>query len=114
MLEKIGLFDEKFFVYCEDVDFCRRAYLGGWKVYYVPEVRVTHYGGRGGSHLIPYRMILEHHKSMWRYYTKHFRRNPPRDTSVMAGIIAGCIFKIGCSIPHLLVKGGIFRKEGAG
>lgn len=98
MLEKIGLFDERFFIYCEDVDLCRRAYLGGWKVYYVPEARVIHYGGQGGSHHLPYRMALEHHKSMWRYYTKHFRQNPPRDALVMAGIIARCTFKVACSV----------------
>lgn len=98
MLERIGLFDEKFFVYCEDVDLCRRACKDGWKVCYVPEVKVTHYGGQGGTHSVPYRMILQHHKSMWRYYTKHFRRNTIKDTVVMTGIIARCTFKAGCSI----------------
>ena len=42
MLEKIGLFDEDFFAYYEDVDISFRAQLAGWKVRYVPEAMVYH------------------------------------------------------------------------
>jgi GT2 family glycosyltransferase len=43
--EAIGGFDEDFFMYAEDVDFCLRARRAGWKVHYVPELAITHYGG---------------------------------------------------------------------
>jgi GT2 family glycosyltransferase len=42
MLEEIGLFDEDFFLYCEDSDLGLRARWGGWKCLYVPEAVVEH------------------------------------------------------------------------
>lgn len=43
LLENIGYLDEKFFLYGEDLDFCYRANLEGWKVFYYPEAQVIHY-----------------------------------------------------------------------
>jgi GT2 family glycosyltransferase len=49
MLDEIGLFDEDFFLYMEDVDLAFRAHLAGWKCIYVPEAVVYHYhGGTAG------------------------------------------------------------------
>jgi hypothetical protein len=45
MLEEIGLFDEDFFLYMEDVDLAFRAQLSGWKCIYVPTARVIHVHG---------------------------------------------------------------------
>jgi len=42
MLENVGLFDESFFMYCEDVDLNWRAQLAGWKCWYTPEAVVYH------------------------------------------------------------------------
>jgi GT2 family glycosyltransferase len=42
MLEEIGLFDEDFFLYMEDLDLAFRARLAGWKCMYVPTARVVH------------------------------------------------------------------------
>lgn len=44
VFETIGLFDESFFLYYEETDFCRRAQLAGWPTYYVVESSVTHIG----------------------------------------------------------------------
>ncbi|MBO0698326.1 MAG: glycosyltransferase family 2 protein, partial [Zavarzinella sp.] len=41
--EDLGGFDESFFLYYEDADFCRRAWANGWSVWYEPSLRVTHY-----------------------------------------------------------------------
>jgi hypothetical protein len=50
MLEEIGLFDEDFFLYTEDVDLAFRARLAGWKCMYVPTARVVHeHGGTADS-----------------------------------------------------------------
>ena len=49
MLDEIGLFDEDFFLYMEDVDLAFRVRLGGWKCVYVPSSRVVHiHGGTAG------------------------------------------------------------------
>jgi GT2 family glycosyltransferase len=42
MLEEIGLFDESFFLYCEDTDLGLRARWAGWECLYVPDARVDH------------------------------------------------------------------------
>jgi GT2 family glycosyltransferase len=42
MLDQVGLFDESFFMYCEDVDLNWRAQLGGWRCWYTPEAIVYH------------------------------------------------------------------------
>ncbi len=44
--DEVGTFDERFFMYFEDVDWCRRFWQKGWKVVYFPEVKMHHYHGR--------------------------------------------------------------------
>ncbi len=75
VIDQIGYFDEQFFAYQEDADFCLRAREAGWQVFYFPEAQVTHYGGQGGSRVQPYRSIFEWHKSYWLYYRKHFAKD---------------------------------------
>jgi len=81
--------DDEFFMYFEDVDFCYRAWQAGWKVYFHPAFVVEHHIG-GSSEHIPVRMLQERHRSMWRWYTKHFRRFWLKDAIVRAGIWARC------------------------
>jgi hypothetical protein len=50
-LQEVGLLDERYFMYFEDVDYCRRVWEKGLKVYYLPEVRVLHYHGVSGKKL---------------------------------------------------------------
>ncbi len=50
-LQEVGLLDERYFMYFEDVDYCRRVWEKGLKVYYLPEVRVLHYHGESGKKL---------------------------------------------------------------
>ncbi len=85
--EKLGGLDERFFMYCEDVDFCLGARRAGWSTGYHPAARVLHHIGVS-SRQAAGRMILERHRSMWRYYRKHFRPNPLKDT-VVGPVIAG-------------------------
>lgn len=44
-LKKVGLLDERYFAYFEDLDYCRRVWKNGLKVYYLPDSVVTHYHG---------------------------------------------------------------------
>lgn len=74
-VSQVGYLDERFFAYQEDADFCFRARQAGWKVYYVPEARIIHYGGQGGSKTQPYRSIYEWHRSYWNYYRKNLAKN---------------------------------------
>lgn len=86
---QLGGLDERFFMYCEDVDFCLRAKQKGWSACYHPAARVLHHIG-GSTRQIRRKMTLERHRSMWRYYQKHFRRNPLKDLLVGAVLWARC------------------------
>jgi len=64
--DDLGGFDERYFMYGEDVDLCWRMWRRGWRVTYEPAARVTHAIGRSTDQQ-PYRMILEHHRSLYRF-----------------------------------------------
>jgi GT2 family glycosyltransferase len=50
-LSKVGIFDERYFMYFEDLDYCRRIYKSGLKVYYLPSSEVIHFHGQSGKNL---------------------------------------------------------------
>lgn len=75
VLDQIGYLDETYFAYQEDADYCMRARLAGWEVYYVSEAHIQHYGGMGGSMVHPRRSIVEWHKAYYLLYRKHFARD---------------------------------------
>ena len=64
--DAVGGFDEHYFMYAEDVDLCWRLGRAGWRVGYDPAGRVVHTGAVSTDQA-PYRMILEHHRSLWRF-----------------------------------------------
>ena len=72
LIDDIGYFDERYFAYQEDSDYCLTAINNGWKIYYNPEAVVKHFGGKGGAHSLPSKAIFEWHRSYVRYYFKHF------------------------------------------
>lgn len=74
-VESVGLFDERFYMYCEDVDICKSAWAAGAKVRYFPFATVIHRIG-AASDKDPYRMIYHFHLSMFRFYLKHICRSP--------------------------------------
>ncbi len=64
--EEMGGFDESYFMYAEDIDLCWRAHQAGWKVLYVPAAVVTHLQGVSTARH-PYRMLVAHHRSTYRF-----------------------------------------------
>ena len=49
LVDQVGLFDPRFFLYYEEVDHCRRARQAGWKVYFYPDTQVVHIGGESAK-----------------------------------------------------------------
>ncbi|PIU03839.1 glycosyl transferase family 2 [Candidatus Shapirobacteria bacterium CG08_land_8_20_14_0_20_39_18] len=49
VIQKVGLLDERYFMYFEDLDYCRRVRRAGYKVYYFPKAEVFHYHGASGK-----------------------------------------------------------------
>jgi len=68
--EQVGGFDEGFFMYAEDMDWCYRAHAAGWEVWYTPSAEIVHRIGRS-SDQVPFKMVVEFHRSMARFYRKH-------------------------------------------
>jgi GT2 family glycosyltransferase len=75
-LERTQGFDEGFFMYCEDVDLCYRVHSLGHLVQYVPDAVIYHLIGRS-SDRVPTRMTYEFHRSMYRFYRKHYAAQTP-------------------------------------
>ncbi len=75
LYDQIGVFDERYFAYQEDADYCFRAKEAGWKVIYLPSAQIVHFGGHGGSRVQPYRSIFEWHRSYYLYYQKNLARD---------------------------------------
>ena len=48
-MERVGLLDEDFFMYHEDVEWCKRYWSAGWSVWFDPEVEVVHLGGQSST-----------------------------------------------------------------
>ena len=69
-LEDVGLFDEDYFLYSEEVDLCLRLRRAGWEVQYFPEVTVVHHESQFSAEL-PERRINELWRSRHRYWHKH-------------------------------------------
>ena len=93
VFDRLGGWDAGFFLFNEDVDFCRRVHDAGLRVAYVPAVAVYH--EIGISKEAPARIVIERHKSMWRYYRKHLRGNAAQDAVTAAGIAARCAVALG-------------------
>ena len=51
IIEKVGLFDERYFMYFEDLDYCRRVRKAGFKIYYLPKSEIIHEHGASGRKL---------------------------------------------------------------
>jgi GT2 family glycosyltransferase len=71
MLDEIGLLDEEFFLYGEDLDLCYRAGQHNWKIYYLPEARIKHLKG-GSSRRNQMRSHYEFYNAMAIFHRKHF------------------------------------------
>lgn len=86
MIEQIGTLDERFYMYCEDVDLCERAWRFDWRVVYVPDAVVTHTIGRS-SDKDAEKMIWEFHRSWYEFDKKrHPDAGPFRRLAVWAGL----------------------------
>jgi N-acetylglucosaminyl-diphospho-decaprenol L-rhamnosyltransferase len=75
VFESVGLLDEEYFLYFEEVDFCRRAKQAGWDCWYVPDSRVVHLVGQSSgvtdTKRSPQRRPQYWFNSRRRYFLKH-------------------------------------------
>ncbi len=74
VLDKVGLLDETFFMYGEDIDLSYRIVLGGYKNYYFPETRIIHYKGES-TRKSSVNYVFVFYKAMVIFAQKHFSQN---------------------------------------
>jgi GT2 family glycosyltransferase len=69
-IEHVGLLDEQFFMYAEEMDWCQRFRVAGWEVWYTPDGTITHLGGISSAQNME-GMKTEGIRSLIRYINKH-------------------------------------------
>ncbi len=75
-IEDVGLWDEGYFLHCEDLDWCMRFRQRGWKIMFVPNAKIVHQKG-ACSRSRPIFVEWHKHKGMMRFYRKFFRGQYP-------------------------------------
>lgn len=72
VVEQVGLMDEAFPLFFNDVDWCYRIVQAGWRIYFVPEVQILHHGG-ASTRQVRLSAIRESHRALEVFYRKHYR-----------------------------------------
>jgi GT2 family glycosyltransferase len=70
VIEQVGLLDDSFFMYSEEIDWCRRIAAGGWTILIAPAARIIHFGGQS-TRQAPDAMFLQLHRSRARYFNRY-------------------------------------------
>jgi len=73
VIEQVGLFDEQFFMYCEEIDWAMRIRRAGWDIFSVPTAYITHLEAKSSSQIRP-QSIVNLWTSRFRLYQKHYAR----------------------------------------
>lgn len=114
-LQEIGLFDEQFPMFFNDVDLCRRLWDAKWQVWFTPQAQMTHLGA-ASTRQVRREMIIESHRSFIRYYEKHYRGK----IDPLGYWLAVCLLQIGLrvriglmDVRRLVSGGGRHRGEQA-
>lgn len=112
-INEIGLLDERFFLYMEDVDLCRRMKEAGWKVVYNPHAKIIHHW-EGTSSKQRRRAFLKHHISIYKYFQKYepgFFRNLPLAIALVVHYLCWWVYSLfESSSPPKRIENGSWRK----
>lgn len=72
-VETIGIMDEQFPIFFNEVDWLYRSKMAGFKVYYTPDAVIIHHGGGSTKQVAKRIMSVESHRSLLKFYQKHFK-----------------------------------------
>ena len=94
-MDSVGLLDETFFMYGEDIDLCYRIKQDNWKIFYFGEAKITHFKG-ASSKKQKSKLIYEFYRAMYIYYKKHHANSTSFFVNfiVYLGIVCLCILKL--------------------
>jgi hypothetical protein len=102
-VREVGLLDEGYWLYMEDLDWCYRFWQHGWKVFYEPRAVALHVKGGSSGSRRGLKQEVAFHRGMGRFYRKFYA--PERSPAVNAGIYAG----IGAKLAASLCRTGVQR-----
>jgi N-acetylglucosaminyl-diphospho-decaprenol L-rhamnosyltransferase len=89
VIDRIGLLDEQYFLYAEELDWCRSAKAAGWRIQTCPDAAMTHLRGRSSDQVrgVALALLIE---TRLRYYRKH-------EGLVMA-LLVSFVYAMGCAL----------------
>ena len=108
-----GLFDEAFFMYGEDLDWCYRIQQAGWRIYYTPDTQIVHYKGES-TKKGDLRYVMLFYGAMLRFVEKHVVR---RDAGLVERMSSGALalgLRLGILVRGVLAAMGRLGRAGAG
>jgi len=105
-LEEVGLFDEGYWMYMEDLDLCYRFAEGGWTTWYEPSVSVVHVKHGTSGHVRSPQLERAFHYGMYRFYRKHYARH--QSLLVNGAVYAG----IGVRLGWRVARSAVMRAAG--
>jgi GT2 family glycosyltransferase len=105
-LDEVGLFDEGYWMYMEDLDLCYRFQQAGWTTWYEPSVTVVHVKHGSAGPRRNARLELAFHYGMHRFCRKHRGGRPLLERlAVYAAIWTRCLVAVGASLGRRLAPG---------
>lgn len=96
-IDQVGLFDEDYFIYAEETDWCWRFKKAGWKNRFYPDAEIIHLGGQS-SKIVRTDMILQIRKSLLLFFKKNYAKSSYR----IAALLMSIFFIL--RVPYWLVK----------
>jgi GT2 family glycosyltransferase len=93
VVKQVGPLDEAFYLFLEETDWCYRIKQAGWRIYWLPQAKIIHYGQQSTSKDPP-RFLPELYRSYCRYYRKHYGASA-RVVALKAIIALAALLRLG-------------------
>jgi len=100
-LNQVGLLDGRFFIYSEDIDWCRRFWNAGWEVAFFPGSQAIHYRG-GSSSNAPVKFAIEQDRAVLQYWKKYHQI--PSQVAILFIMALKHVLRIGAGVLFLLIR----------
>jgi GT2 family glycosyltransferase len=96
-IDQVGLMDERYFMYSEEVDWCYRFKEKGWKITFYPHAEAVHVWG-GSSKRVPVETLIRMYRSRIDFFRRHYGRRSAHFLKLVIGL--NCFLRIGPGVWH--------------
>lgn len=96
VIDQVGIMDEHLFFYNDDLDWCTSIREAGWKIFFLPEAEIIHYGGYSSKRTFKHRYFVEGFKGGLYFCRKHYGELAYHAYRLLLGLIL--IFVLPCQI----------------